>query len=288
MKERTTLGNILFATDLSEQSAHAIDWLRWFCGHYDSNVYVVYVLDLWEVGSSAEEIAQARSAAEQRFDRFIRKHSLDHKPFIRMLAAGDIAVVVTEFVNKHDIALVILGSRAVGLNRFLRGSISEEVFRSTDCPVITVGPRARAPRGSDGIKRVLFATNLAKQSRSVLRRLAFLLRGDLCAELILAHFLPKESKSVVERHKTRAELHAKLVELVPSEVRGRIGDVVVESSSPVKGILEFSNDRRADLVILGVRDAGPFTRAATHDPRSITHQIIQSATCPVITIRSNI
>lgn len=284
MKERTALGNILFATDLSEQSAHAIDWLRWFCGHYHSTAYVLYVLDVLAIGLSAAEIAQAQSTAERRFSRFIRKRRLKQKPFTSVFATGDAARVVTEFVDNCGIALVVLGSRAVGLNRLLRGSISEEVVRSADCPVITVGPRARPPR-SFGIKQVLFATNLGRDATSVLNHLQFLFRGNLGAELALAHFLPKESKSLVERHEIRKRLHAKLIEIVPLELRDRIGDVVVESSSPVKGILEFSKERSVDLIVLAVRDAGPFTRAATHRPLSISHQIVRSATCPVLTIR---
>src|SRR5579864_628201 len=284
MKERATLSNILFATDLSEQSAHAIAWLRWLCGHYRSTAYVLYVLDLLPIDLSAEEIARARSSAERRFNRFILKHRLKQKPFTSVLAIGDAAHVVTEFVDKCRITLVVLGSRAVGLNRLLRGSISEEVVRSTNCPVITVGPRAKSPR-SLGIRRVLFATNLVRNATSVLSRLQFLFRENLGVELALAHFLPKERKSLVERHEIRKRSHAKLIEMVPLEVRGRISDVVVESSSPVKGILEFSREQHVDLIVLAVREAGPFTRAATHRPLTITHQIVRSATCPVLTIR---
>ncbi len=284
MKEPATLGNILFATDLSEQSARAIDWLRSFCSHYHSTAYVLHVLDLLTIGSTTEEIARARSIAERRFGRFIRKHRLKHEPFTSVLATGDTAHVVTEFVDNCRIALVVLGSRAVGLNRLLRGSISEEVVRSAGCPVITVGPRARSPR-SLGIRHVLFATNLAREATSVLSRLQFLFRGNLGAELALAHFLPKESKSLVERHEIRKRSHAKLIEMVPLEVRSRISDVVVESSSPVNGILEFSREQDVDLIVLAVREAGPFTRAATHRPLTITHQIVRSATCPVLTIR---
>ena len=284
MKERAALGNILFATDLSEQSARAIDWLRWFCSHYHSTAYVLYVLDLLAIGLSAEEMAQARSTAERRFDRFIRKHRLKHERFTSVLATGDPAHEITEFVDNCRIALVVLGSRAVGLNRLLHGSISEEVVRDADRPVITVGPRARRPR-SLGIRHVLFATNLAKEATSVLSRLRFLFRGNLDAELALAHFLPKESKSLVERHEIRKRSHAKLIEIVPPEIRSRINNVVVESSSPVKGILELSEKQNIDLIVLAVREAGPFTRAATHRPLSIIHQTVRSAICPVLTIR---
>ena len=59
----------------------------------------------------------------------------------------------------------------------------------------------------------------------------------------------------------------------------------VETSSPAEGILEFAKNQHADMIVLGVRFGGSFTRAATHGLRSVTHQIIQSAVCPVLTIR---
>jgi nucleotide-binding universal stress UspA family protein len=93
------------------------------------------------------------------------------------------------------------------LNRFLLGSVSEEMFRTLDCPVLTVGPKVRSAPGTAGLKRILFATDLSRHSR-------------------------------------------------------------------------------ADLILLGVRAGGPFTRAATHGRPSITHQIIRSAPYPVITVRS--
>lgn len=285
MRQRSKLDNILFATDLSGESAHTIAWLRWFCDYHHSRAYIVHVLDVFPLGLSAEEMARRRSEAGRRLDRFIQRNRLDRKTFKPMLVVGDIAVTVTEFVRKHAVALIILGSRAVGLDRLVRGSISEEVFRSTDCPVVTIGPRARAPRTAVRVRHVLFASNMVKQSRLVLPRLKFLFLGNARSDLVLAHFLPKESKSLVQRHRIRKELHARLIELVPSRLRDHISDVVVESGPPVKGILEFSKYVRADLTVLAVRDAGPFTRAATHRLGFITPQIIRSATCPVLTIR---
>ena len=189
MKERKKFGNILFATDLSENSARAIAWLRWLCDHFGSTVDVVYVLNLFPFGMSAEETAQARSVASKQFDSFVRKYHLNQKPFAQKLIVGDAAVAVTEFVGKHEISLVVLGSQAIGLNRLLQGSISEEVFRSVDCPVLTVGPRAKSPRGHDGISHVLFATDLEKQSGSVFTHFDFLFKANSRPELALAHFL---------------------------------------------------------------------------------------------------
>jgi nucleotide-binding universal stress UspA family protein len=275
----------LFATDPSENSAHAASWLRWFSSHYGSKAYILYVLNFIPFGISEEQIANERNAAAGRFDRFIRKHRLNQKAFTPVLLVGDTSVALSEFIDKHDISLVILGSRASGINRFLGGSVSEELLRSVNCPVLTLGRRAKSPRRSIAFRHVIFATNLARPSRSVLKNLEFVFKGRPRCGLTLAHFLPNESESIVARHRTRRNFQAKLMDLVPDKFRGRIEEVVVEACSPVKGILELVKSVKADLVILAVRDAGEFTRAATHSLGSITPQIIQAARCPVLTHR---
>jgi nucleotide-binding universal stress UspA family protein len=285
MKVRRVGRRILFATDLSESSAQAASWLRWLSGHFGWEAYIIYVLNYIPFGISAEEIAKERSKATERLDKFIRKHRLNQKAFSPVLLIGDTSVALNKFIDKHDISLIVLGSQAAGIKRLLAGSMSEELLRSANCPVLTVGPCVKRLRGSASIKRVLFPTNLARRSGSVLKKLRFLFKGIPGCKLTLAHFLRTENSAVVERAKNRKQVETKLRYLVPHELKDRISDIVVETFPPTEGILELSRELRADLVILAVRDAGPLTRAATHNPKSITPLIIQSSTCPVLTIR---
>jgi nucleotide-binding universal stress UspA family protein len=279
------LGTVLFATDLSEESAHAVRWVRWLHSRYRPDILVMHILDLPPIGLSNGDLARQKNTAEERLRRFVRAHHLDESGFRSMLLTGDVAVQVEKFVKRNGIDCIVLGSRASGLHRLFLGSMSEEIYRNAACPVVIVGPKATT-RPSTGLKRLLFATDLSKPSRSALEVLGRTPAIARSAELAVAHFIPRENKSVVERYKLRKQLQARLIEFVPTLLRKQITEVIVEPCPPAQGAVEFAKAWQADLIVLGVRSGGPFTRAATHGRPSITHRIIQSAVCPVLTIRA--
>lgn len=278
--------SVLFATDLSDESAHAIRWIRWLYNHYRAKVYVVHVMDQLPLGVGDDDAAKQKKAADRRLRTFVRTHHIDGSGFSSILLVGDVAVLVEKFAQKNDIDCIVLGNKSSGLSRLFLGSISEEIFRSVDCPVLTVGPKVTSRSGAPALKRLLFATDLSKQSGSAVEYLRCLLAIAPTAELAVAHFIPQDSNSVVERYKLRKRLQTKLIESIPTPVPKQVTEIIVESASPGQGVIDFAKDWRADLIVLGVRSGGPFTRAMTHGRPSITHQIIRSAICPVLTIRS--
>jgi len=284
MKDHDTRRSIMFATDLSKNSSRAVEWVRWLRERSRATAYIVHVLDPVSKRIGSAENEKDRERVQGELDRFTRKNGFSGGAFRPVLFVGDRAVVLAQFAKRHGVGVAILENHAIGLNRFLAGSISEEIYRSVSCPVLTVGPLAqRPPTGK--IVRVLFATSLDKPSPTIFGRIRRIFGDDARLELTLAHFVPEESKRLVERYQTRRDLQAELVQLVPDQLRERIRDVIVECCSPVQGILELSRAEHVDLILLAVRDAGPFTRLATHRTGSIVHKIIERAACPVLTIR---
>src|SRR5215469_304173 len=60
---------------------------------------------------------------------------------IKVLEDGTPAQQIVSFVAACESPLLLMGTHAVGgMERFLIGSIAEEVLREAACPVITVGP----------------------------------------------------------------------------------------------------------------------------------------------------
>ncbi len=61
---------------------------------------------------------------------------------------------------------VLLGTRSRGkLSKLLLGSVAEQVLRSVNIPVMTVGPEAHLPAASGAERIVLYATTLRETSR---------------------------------------------------------------------------------------------------------------------------
>jgi nucleotide-binding universal stress UspA family protein len=59
------------------------------------------------------------------------------------VAQGTPHQAILEYVDYHDIDLVVMGTHGrTGLDRYLMGSVTENVVRLSDAPVLTVGPPA--------------------------------------------------------------------------------------------------------------------------------------------------
>jgi nucleotide-binding universal stress UspA family protein len=62
-------------------------------------------------------------------------------------------------------------------------------------------------------------------------------------------------------------------------------ETVVKYGNPADEILEVARKHGADLIVLGVRDAGKRLGAATHLERRTAHKVVAHAHCPVLTVR---
>jgi nucleotide-binding universal stress UspA family protein len=286
------LSNVLLATDFSAESAQAVQCAVGLCDRYDAKLYVVHVLDLFPLSLSTEPAAaagmeQIRHHADAQMKEFVRVHHLERKKLESALIAGEAATAIERFACEHEIDLLVLGSRGdAGLSRLFEGSMAEEIFRTAQCPVVVVGPRARVHNSAAIFDHLLFSTDLSRFSRAALPYVEFLLGESQSARLTLAHFLEEESTNVYERHQARRRLERELTEIVDPSHRRQIEDVVVEACPPNEGMLRMSEGSGADLLVLGVRSGGAFTRAATHGLCSIAPRIIAEASCPVLTVRT--
>jgi nucleotide-binding universal stress UspA family protein len=83
-----------------------------------------------------------------------------------------------------------------------------------------------------------------------------------------------------------AEAIHKLYETVPKGVDLYYPpEVAVEYGEPADKIVAAAQQRRADLIVLGVRDAREHIGAATHLERATAHKVVAHSPCPVLTVR---
>jgi nucleotide-binding universal stress UspA family protein len=291
VRSSVALKNVLFATDFSEESAHAIDYVRALRHGYSAKIFVVHVADLFPYSLSSDPVAAGKASAvlhqaEARIRDFMLVHRFDRKHFEPAVVFGEVFEAVDKFVAEHEIDLVLLGSRGdLGLSRLFLGSVAEEIFRTARCPVMTVGPQASSPHKDGRFSRLLFASDLSEHSKSALPYAEMLLAENPQAQLTLAHFHQLEEKDPLHRHQEQRALEEQLRELVSPAFRGRIADVVIVPGPPAGAMVKLATQLPADLLILGVRYGGSFLRASTHGLFSITQSVISHAPCPVLTVR---
>jgi nucleotide-binding universal stress UspA family protein len=287
---KIAISNVLLATDFSTESAQAAACARSLAENYNARVHVVNVMDLFPFSvrhddEATARIEQIRATAEEQMREFARSHYLQGEKFDRALLSGEPYAAIEKFTREHGIDLIVLGSRGdAGLRRLFEGSTAEEIFRSALCPVMVVGPKAGMHEGM--LNHLVFATDMSQVSRAAARYLEFLLSANTAARVILTHFLEKEESNVHTRHQLRRMREQELTEMLGPEFRPQIADVVVEACAPAEGMLTMTEELGADLLILGVRSGGAFTRATTHAPLSLAPRVISEARCPVLTIRA--
>jgi nucleotide-binding universal stress UspA family protein len=185
---------------------------------------------------------------------------------------------------------ILLGTRSRSkVSKLLLGSVAEQVLRSVNIPVITVGPEAHleVASGADSQRVVLHATTL-RETSSPSAALACEIAATHKARLVLMHVLPPldemkrehlptglDSTALRELQILAAETGAN--ELCCTEVETRIAH-----GHPAIEILAASVDLRASLIVLGstMRSA---VHNLTHD-RTI-YRVLAHARCPVMTLR---
>jgi nucleotide-binding universal stress UspA family protein len=182
---------------------------------------------------------------------------------------------------------ILLGTRSRSkLGKMLLGSVAEQVLRSVNLPVITVGPEAHLPLQSGYEERVvLHATNLRETSRPS-AALACLYADGLNAKLVLLHVLPPVDE--VQRNGQPTGLEsAAMHELQALAAETSLGtslevEPMVVYGNPFIEILAEASTRKACLIALGAIHRSPFENL-TRD-RTV-YRVLAHARCPVLTLR---
>ena len=181
---------------------------------------------------------------------------------------------------------VIVGTRSRSkLGKLLVGSVAEQVLRTVNLPVITVGPEAHLEEpGSQG-HVVLLATTLRETSRPG-AVLACRIAEAYKARLVLLHVLPPVDE-MQRKHLPTGLDSAAMHELRrlaadTAETCGIQVEPVVAHGNPTIEILAASSERRADLIILGATQRSAFENL-TRD-RTV-YRVLAHARCPVMTLR---
>jgi len=189
-------------------------------------------------------------------------------------------------VRQFHVDRVLLGTRSRGkLGRLLIGSVAEQVLRSVNLPVITVGPEAHLPVARGEERVVLHATTLRETSRPS-AALACQVAAAQKAKLILLHVLPPisemERKGLPTGINSSAMLELRILAAQTGANCCSAVEPVVVHGNPSIEILALAAERRAGLIVLGATHRRAFETLARD--RTV-YRVLAHARCPVLTLR---
>ena len=133
---------ILFPTDLSPASQHALTWATSLARDCGATLVIVHV----EEPPTAYGGGELYAGAEQAMNRADLQKALTEiapcdpaVPCVHKLLVGDPAGMIVETAESEKVDLVVMGTHGrTGLKRLLMGSVAEAVVRRARCPVLTV------------------------------------------------------------------------------------------------------------------------------------------------------
>ena len=285
---RVRFHHILVAIDFSRHSHAALQAAIVLAKHFDSSLLLFNAISPIIYGAGFEpmmpEVLSANiSAAKVRMEKEIATlPELQSIPHSSIFTEGSLLESLNLAVKKHKIDLIVAGSHgAHGLEKLLLGSTAESLLRQAACPVLIMGPHAKP---LPELKSLILASDLTVDSlRSA--QYAASLAEELQAQLTVMHVIPT-TKSRQAQAELIDQAAKQLSQLLPADTANWCQPKIrVEHGETSQQIVHIARHEKADLIVHGVREHGIF---ADHEPWRTLTKVIQTAPCPVLTVRGHI
>ena len=210
-----------------------------------------------------------------------------------LLREGQTAAQIAAAARQFHADRILLGSRSLGrLRRMTLGPVAEQVLRSVNLPVITVGPEAHLMvEASDHPRLIVHATTLRETSRPS-AALASQIAARSSAKLLLLHVLAPAEEARRRAVMPSGELSVPLEEAAREKLCRLATELEAEfpiqiecqilRGNPTIEILATASDRQAYMIILGAQQNASLS-TVTRD-RTL-YRVLTYARCPVLTLR---
>jgi nucleotide-binding universal stress UspA family protein len=188
---------------------------------------------------------------------------------------------IKAFIREHSVKRLIVGTSSRGkLGKILIGSVAEQLIRSLDIPVCTVGPHFK-PLAPNRPHRILFALSLRHHPEHSLR-FAVDLAAASAAELTVIHVAEQDLGDEGLAAGAMSKIQELLREIKPTKVQPNIR---IRSGEPAEEIVAECNASAPQLLVLSAFQASPLSAKFR---TGVAYRVIAQAPCPTFTLRSGL
>jgi nucleotide-binding universal stress UspA family protein len=140
---------ILFPVDLTESSEKLVPYVITMANKFDAEVHVLFVVRVFQyftdiyVAPPSITVFENElvEGANKKMEEFTRTQFGELKPIRRQVVLGDPSDSILNYIQEHDIDMVIMGTHGrKGIDRVLFGSVAERVIKTAGVPVLVVNP----------------------------------------------------------------------------------------------------------------------------------------------------
>jgi nucleotide-binding universal stress UspA family protein len=303
--DRMGVKSVLVSTDFSEASERPLRHGVTIARHFGAKLCVAHVVSSLGFTIAGEQSLALVSEGALRELRNLERgllekgnlSGLSHEFIVR---EGDVWKELKSVIREKQVDLIVVGIHVRrDLERLLLGSVAEQIFREADELVLTIGPRSPEDAPIESLSAgnsFVFATDFTEPSLSALPH-AISFANHFGVRLVFLHVDPTvpipesfhwSTAPDIAGMREQARLRAvrNFEEIIqghePLSVKP---EFIVEFGKHGEQILRVSRSLKASLIILGLKHS-EHARALSHFPATTAYNVVVSAHCPVLTVRS--
>lgn len=288
---------ILVPTDGGEQALRAAEHGLYLAGEFDATLHVLHVVDDRSVadgidgeGSTADR-SDGLEARGRRAIADVRSLVSGETTVRTALRRGTPAEGILDYVDAFDVDLLAMGTHGrTGVDRFVTGSVTEQVVRHAPVPVLTVRVTDRSDVTA-GYDDVLVPTDgsdaataavehgfaIAEETGAEIHALSVVEVGDIVVEAEDAP--PEEAVADLEAEGERAadDVAAR------AESDGLDASIEVREGYPDDEILTYAEEHGVDCIVMGTTGRTGLSRYLLG---STTERVIRHAPVAVLAVNA--
>jgi nucleotide-binding universal stress UspA family protein len=274
------LKKILLAVDGSENAEKALPWVKQYAARETAEVILLRVVRPEE--TLPEYLPGLVEEAQKYLAGIERELNYAGVPCKLLVRKGNPARVIVHAADRERCDLILMSTRGGSrIERWMLGSVTEQVLRMSPDPVLVVRSRTTLPRQGH-VRRVIVPVDGSKLAETALPwsgRLAKLLK----AKLIILHVYPPGRSGLrapnQENFKTLNQRMTR--ECIELQKKGLRASFNVQRGDPADRILAFAD--RNDLIVTTTHGRGGFKRWIFG---SVAQKLIQDAGVPVLVFKT--
>jgi nucleotide-binding universal stress UspA family protein len=287
---KISIKNVLFATDFSPATETAFSYAVTIAKRYGSTLYVAHVInvesfDLLESETARTTLKKAHDEAQRKITQLLASQPLEPDRCRIVVADGAISETLLDILTRNHVDVAVIGTHGRrAFRKLLVGSVAEEVFRMSPCPVLTAGPKMASVPSGNGLHHILYPVEFAPDT-SKAAEYAVSLAERYFAMLTVINVRedmptsPNTAEQFTEPFERWIKDHVPADSGLSNRIRFERG-----FGSATDSILDFAAKETVDVIVMSVRPLDPVM--AAHLPKPDTaYELISRAPCPVLTIR---
>lgn len=272
--------NILVPIDFSKPSEYAAKMAAIIAKKTNATIYLIHMIELpsgvVDMGSGSrfsipESMLYLRKTREKvlEFKKTFFSEDITVEYFIKLNNPFE---GIKKYAEKIDADLIIMGSKGHSeFEEIMIGSNTEKVVRSSKRPVIVV----KRDNEKFKLKNLVFASNFKKENKEVFSKfLDFANAFDSKIHLLKIN-TPSRFESTINANQKVKEFLKEYK--LPKHSINIYNDISVE-----KGILNFSREKKADLIALSTHGRSGISHLFTG---SVTKNLSKKALKPMFTVK---